>query len=131
MDTKAKKLRKIVIIAAVLVLIAQFYFAIIPQKAKALSWEKVLDMNTLGLTDNDGLFRFQEFKGKLYAGTYTNNESAQAQLWVTSDGQNWAQVTGYSSVYQGITAIEVFGDYLYVSAIPSSIAVEGLILLKR
>ena len=48
MDTKVKKLRKIVIIAAVLVLIAQFYFAIIPQKAKALSWEKVLDMNTLG-----------------------------------------------------------------------------------
>lgn len=132
---KSKKIFSILAILLGFALITSLILLSPAKEAKALSWEKVLDMAQLSQPNNEWTFQFKEFKGKLYVGLDTNSDAAFAQVWVTEDGQNWSQVTGYTSAYQVIPAMEVLGDYLYVASMVDEIilaeAADQSIEIKR
>ena len=92
-------------------------------------WVQVMG-NGFGDVNNKGVSAFYIFKGQLYAATNRVDNSSgtlvpgpgTAQLWRTSDGQNWSRVTSFSPSLQtqGIFFMAESGQttpqYFYLAA---------------
>ncbi|MGE5463904.1 MAG: S-layer homology domain-containing protein, partial [Syntrophothermus sp.] len=80
-----------------------------------VSWSPAMT-GGFGLPDtNPGVIGMTVFQGKLYAGTGWNGIGAAGQLWRTSDGSTWTQITGNGMGVNtgGMAAFTTFGNNLY------------------
>lgn len=75
------------------------------------SWVRMMG-NGFGDMDNIQIAEFHVFKGRIYAGGSRNPLTGVAQLWRSSDGQSWSQVTSFSPSFTAnrVGAIISFGD---------------------
>lgn len=58
-------------------------------------WENVID-NGFGDPDNASVVWLHTFNGRMYAGTEREPQSGPAEIWSTTNGDTWSQVTSFS-----------------------------------
>lgn len=82
-----------------------------PSVRGADPWVRTMG-NGFGDANNIQIAEFHVFKGQIYAGGSRNPMTGVAQLWRSSDGQSWSQVTSFSPSFttNRVGAIISFGD---------------------